>query len=912
MLVGRRNERARIDRFLDELRDARGGTLVLRGEAGIGKTSLLEYAIEHAANIRVLRAVGVESEGSLPFSGLHELIHPLLGLLDELAEPQARALRGALAVEDVPVLNRFSVYAATLGLLLAEAERQPLLCVVDDAHWLDAASVEAMLFAARRLRAERVGMLFSARDPHARVFSAPGVPEMYVGGLEPSDARTLVAANARDRIAQSVIEQLIRVTEGNPLALLEIPAALDDRQRAGLEPLDEPLPVSRRVERAFTVRAASLSPEARSALLLVAASHSHETDEVRYALAAEGIGPNALREAEAEGLLIIGAELRFSHPLARSAIYKAASPSERRSTHRRLAEVTNESDRRAWHLAAATLHPDEEVAAALKHAAETARRRGGVSAEALALERAARLTPDNQARARRLLGAGLAAEAAGWLEVAERLLAEAADLSSDPTLRAEAISKRSYVLFDRGKLGEAYDLAMGEFDRLEESQPKIAAAILVGSGVIHVLHHRLDIEAAASMAERARKLAGYEGRTNLDLCHMLAWTRALLGAVSEAAGFAQSCRDHVDASTVVAVDIATDLIYLEQYTGARDLLEAIVSHNRDVGALEILAYALDQLARVQFRSGDLTRAYLTSLESVQLTEPLGNDVALAASLAWLALLEAALGRDEDSESHATRALGIAATRDDRWNIVRARSALGFAALSSGNVDEAVEWLEPAARMLEEGSLRHPNFFRIDADLIEAEVRLGSKDQAQAHLSRLEQQAQATGSPWANAVAARCRALLASKDDVDDAFLLALALHQRDPSEFERARTQLSFGESLRRRGYRRQAREQLHGALETFERLGSRPWTKRVRSELRATGETLQRRGSKVQEELTPQELQIALSVAEGKTNREVGARLFLSPKTVEFHLSHVYRKLGVRSRAELAGLLAKEQIGGG
>ena len=684
------------------------------------------------------------------------------------------------------------------------------------------------------------------------------------------------------------------LTEGNPLALLEIPRALRTESAQGHAPLDEPLPVHADTERAFFGRAAELSAEARRALVLVAAGDPDEGEAIRRALRLNGEESSALAEAEATGLLE-PRRLHFTHPLARSAVYHSAPHEERRAAHAALGAASTEPDRRAWHLAAAADQPDEAVAALLEGAADAARRRGGVAAEAKALERAARLTPDPQTGARRLYKAALAAEAAGWLAHAETMLCEAIDTLTDCGLRARAVARRSYLLFDRGEFDRAYQIAVEAADR---AHPAEAVILLTESGAIHVLHHRLDIPTAVATAERAWRLAPTPSATAHGLGYVLAWNWALSGRTGEAMSTAQSALHGLDPSTVAAIDLGSALLYMEDYPRAREVLERVVGRMRETYASGTLSYALSQLAKLEMRSGDVARAYELELESQQLTDQLPNDVALADNLAWLALMESVLGRPE-SRAHAERALMIAESRDDRWNAVRARSALGSDALVRGDASEAASWLEPAVAMATRGGVKHPNFLRIDADLIEALARLGRIEEACRYLARLEQQAESTGSAWGRAAAARCRALVSSDADYEPAYDQALEYHDNDPSALERARTALCFGERLRRAGRRTSAREHLRDALDAFQRAGSLPWAERARNELTASGEHLRSRGTTTTP-LTPQEVQIALLVAEGLSNRDMASRLFLSVKTVEFHLTRIYRKLGVHSRSEL------------
>jgi DNA-binding CsgD family transcriptional regulator len=888
MLVGRELECARIDAVLDAARGRRSGALVLRGEAGIGKTALLEYAVAQAGDFRVLRALGVESEAELPFAALQQLLRPVLDAATELPLLQSRALRTAFAIEAGPAPERLTVSVATLSLLAAAAEDGPILCVVDDAHWLDQASSEVVTFAARRVEAEAIALFFAAREPETAHFSAEGVPELRVQGLGGDAARALLVEGPD--LADPVAQRLLELTEGNPLALIEIPRALSMQQRLGQQPFDEPLPIGSVIERAFLERVNALTREAQRSLLLVAAGG--DADSLWPALETAGLGVEAIEEAEDAGLLVRGRSV-FAHPLARSAVYQGVRPAERRAAHAALAEVTADPDRRAWHLAAATEGPDEMVAAALDDAATAARRRGGAAAEARALERAAQLTPDTETRARRLLRAALAAYAAGWDEHSERLHAYVADLTSDPQLRARAIGERAYLLYWRGEFDRAHAIAVREVD----SAPPEEAGVILAPAVT-VLFHRLEIPAALALAQRAWQLAGPAADASGDLC-WLPWMQTLAGRHDEALALLRSSVDRVEPGTTVAIQVGTTLLYLEDYARAREVLESVVKRTREAEAPGILSYALDQLAKLETREANLMQAYALELESLQMAELQGRDVGLAASLVWLDLIESMLGREERG-THAQTALVIAEGRGDAYNVVRARGALGLAALARGDAAEAADWLEPAVEMVTDGGVGNPNWFRLDADLIEALARLGRSEDAEPHLARFEQHAQSTCSLWGRAAAARCRAFLAPDSEMVDAFETALRLQNDDPSTFERARTELCYGERLRRVGQRRAAREQLGSALTTFDRIGAQPWAERAQIELRASGAHLRRRDPTAAEQLTPQELQIALLVAEGLTNRDVAARLFLSPKTIEFHLTRIYRKLEIHSRAEL------------
>lgn len=899
MLVGRHPERARLEALIDEARGGRSATLVVRGEAGIGKTALLDHAVSYAEGATVLRTVGVESEAEVAFSGLHQLVQPVLGRLEELPTPQRDALAVALALEVGAAPDRLAVSIATLAILAAAADDALVLCVMDDAQWLDHASAEALTFAARRVEAEGLVMLFAAREPDSSVFAARGIPELRLAGLAPADARVLLAETVLDLGAAATL-QLIETTRGNPLALLELGRVA---AATGSPSVVDPRPVSAEIQSAFLQRTTGLSDDAREALLLVAAGEPDDPDALWSALERRSLSGASLAEAADAGLLTQDGP-DFCHPLARSAIYQAARPAARRAAHAALAEATARSHRRAWHLAAAADAPDERVAVALEDAASIARGRGGVAAEARALERAARLTPDLRVAPRRLLRAAYAAEAAGWLDFAESLLAEVAETTPDSAIRVEAIARRSYLLFDRGDLDRALVVAT---DGAQAVTPREASFLIAASGHIHTLHHKLDIDAAHAAAERAWTLAGADAGSDLHLAHMLAWTSGLKGQTTEALKLARTSVERADPATVLATDFGTDFLYLEDYARAREVLSRVVERTRSLGALGVLSYAVDQLARCETRLGNLTHAYSLELEALELTEPLGNQVALAATLAWLAQIEAMTGRQESRE-HAERALAIAERRGDRWNVARACLALGSGFLISGRPAEAVGWLDRGVGMIRDGGVRHPNYFRADADLIEALIRDGRPGDAERHLESFEQAAAATQSPWGLAAAARCRAMLAPANDLDAAFGAALRLHEREPSPVELARTQLSYGEFLRRAGERRAARVQLSSALEAMERAGARPWAERAAIELRATGEHVRPRNPAATDQLTAQELQVALLVAEGLTNREVAARLFLSPKTIEYHLGRVFRKLDVASRGALIRKLVTQR----
>ncbi len=911
MLIGRERESARIDEVLEAARNRRSGALVVKGEAGIGKSALLEATIERAGDLRTLRALGVESEVDIAFSGLHELLRPALASLAVLAESQANALRAALALGEDTSGDRLAVYGGTLSLLAAAAEDRPLLCVIDDAQWLDDESAAAITFAARRLDADGVAMLFGVREPEIRSFSSPGLPELRLGALDAPAARELLASRLPEGASALIADQLAEIALGNPLALIELPSRLTPAQLAGDEPLKEPLGAAPSVERGFLGQLERLPPQTRRAVGIVAASDSGDANGLSVALERLDLGLADLGPAEVAGLVAVGSTVAFSHPLARSAIYGAADERERTEAHRALAaaaEAAGEPDRRAWHLAAATRGPDEQVASALVETAESARRRGGVWSEAKALERAARLTGEPRTRARRLVQAGVAAYRAGRLDRAGALLDEAVEGDLEHIEVARARARRAYIDFDRGKLDSALELMVGGARELEQFDARAAAILLTNAAT--VAQHRLDVDLADTLAEEAWALAGEGAEDDAELCHVVSFQRVLTGRVPEGMPVARRCAELVEAAhetEIVVADAASTLLYAGDVNSSRPLFEGAVARSRAAGAISDLGYALHMKAQLEWYSGNLERAYTEAVEAVQIVEALATPQLLDDCLSRLATFEAVLGRDDDSRLHAAHALESALRLGDRRNEVRARSALGLLELARGELEAAVTQLAPAVAALDRGGHRNPNQIRVAPDLVETYVRLGETARAESVLRSLEARAKTTEITWTRAAALRCRGLVAA-DDVaaSGAFERALAIDE--PSAFERARTELCYGERLRRAGHRRDARVRLTAAAEAFDALGAAPFAERARNELRASGLRPRRREPAARDQLTLQELQIARLVAEGKSNRDVAAILFVTPKTVEFHLTRVYRKLGIASRTELVRRMVTQQ----
>jgi DNA-binding CsgD family transcriptional regulator len=917
MLCGRKTECEQIDQLLARACEGRSGTLVIRGEAGIGKSALCGYAAERAAELTVLRASGAPTESELAFSGLADVLRPLLGRLGELPERQATALASALAIGPPAPVARFAICAATLSLLAAAAEEGAILVIVDEAQALDRSSAEALLFAARRLDADGIALLFAVRDGWATVFDRADLPELRLMPLEREAAKTLLLGSADVTIAPHMVEQLLLAAAGNPLALVEIPAALSLEQLAGREPIGEELPTAATVERSFLRQLEPLPDESRTALLVAAASDSAQLDAIVPALGALGLDPQSLEPAEHAALVsVAGGRLEFRHPLLRAAVYRAASSLARRIVHGALADAVTadrEVDRRAWQLAAAAPAQDEAAAEALEEAALAARRRGGYAEAASAFERAGGLGEAGSERARRLREAAADAWLVGRADRARSLLEAALENAADPSVRAGIQHRRAAIDMWQGSPSAAHSLLVAEASLVEGVDPARASKML--SDAAWACFIAAEISTGLETAERACELGARAGGIAETLAKAVLGIALVLSGEAKRAvplfGDYLALLESIESSPSPGLyqPLRPDgqlLLWFEQYDRAREVLTRTIDSARAGSALGALPYALSVLSDLDFRTGNWAAAYAAATEAVGLGDETDQVTTLAFSLGCLARIEAAQGRQDDCRAHSERALAIASPRVGAV-VALAGSGLGLLELGLGRLDAALEQLEPLARRTAEHGLNEPGVIQWAPDLIETYVRLGRDADAQLALEGFDRLARKTERSWALAAAARCRGLSASGDRFEAEFQRALELHARTPTPFERARTELCLGEQLRRARRRAAARAPLRSALQTFERLGAVPWADRARVELAASGETARRRDPHAAEQLTPQELQVALIVARGATNKEAGARLFLSPKTIETHLGRVYRKLNVRSRTELAHLLASE-----
>ena len=900
-LRGRVSECALLDDLVSAIRRGDSRSLVLRGEAGIGKTALLDYLIASASDLTVVRAVGVESDVELGFAGLHQLCAPLLDRLPDLPDPQRRAVEIVFGLSAGPAPDRFFVGLAVLGLFAAAAEQRPLLCVVDDAQWLDQASALTLAFVARRLLAEAVGIVFSAREPGEELRH---LSEMEVRGLRDGDARALLSS-VRFRLDERIRDRILAESRGNPLALLELPRGLTARQLAGGFGLVEAQGLTGRIEESFVRRVEMLSDDTRRLLLVAAAEPVGDPLLVLAASERLGIAVSAV-EAETDGLLALGERVTFRHPLVRSAVYRTATREQRREVHLALAEATDRSadpDRRAWHLATAAAGPNESVAAALEHSAGRAQARGGLAAAAAFLHRAVVLSGDPTQRVRRALAAAQASLHAGSFEDALALLALAEASTPDELQAAHVELLRGQIAFASSLGTRAPPLLLSAAKRLERLDPELAretyldawgAALFAGS-----------LASAGSMVEVCRAAASAPRPTRpLRASDLLLDALATLVTEGRAAAAPLLRR----ATAMLANEASPPqenlrwgwrtllppiLLWDEdswQVISARHLREA-----RDAGALARLPIDLIDWATCVTWCGDFGAAAVTIAEADAITKATGTHMAPYAQL-----LLSALRGQEDASPLIESTIRDAGTGGQGLGVQFAEwvSAILFNGL--GRYDQA---LASAQRAAEEAPLLHVSPWA-STELVEAAVRSGKPDVAAGAVERVVAATASCNTDWGRGVQARCRALVSEGESAERLHREAIERLARTRRRPELARTHLLYGEWLRRENRRVDARDQLRTAHEMLATIGMEAFAERARNELQATGEKVRRRTVQTRDDLTAQERQIARLAADGLSNPEIGARLFLSPRTVEWHLRNVFTKLGIRSRRELADVL--------
>jgi DNA-binding CsgD family transcriptional regulator len=898
-VVGRRAECTQLDRLLEAARTGQSGAVVVRGEAGIGKSALLDYLLARAAGCRVVRAAGVESEMELPFATLHQLCAPVLDRLDRLPAPQAAALATAFGLESGQTPDRFLVALAVLSLLSEVAETQPLVCLVDDAQWLDRVSAQVLGFVARRLAAESVVMIFAVCDP-AETPDLAGLPELAVGPLDDDDARDLLASAVPGRVDESVRKRILAEARGNPLALLELPRAWTPAAFAGGFGLPDTVSVSARLEESFRRRITPLPDDSKRLLLLAAAEPLGDSTLIWAAADGLGIPPTAVHAAQATGVIDIGAQVRFRHPLVRSVVYREASPGDRRHTHAALAAATDAAhhpDRRVWHLAASTSGPDEEIAIELERSASRAQARGGVAAVAAFLPRAVELTQDPSRRADRALAAAQANLQTGAIDRAVRLLDTAEAAATDDFQRARVDLLRGHAtmaVFGADGPG----LLLQAAKRLEPFSIVLAReTYLIGWGAAVVAGQE---EVGMAICRAVKELPHADSPGPLELLVDGVTRLTTDGPAAAIPTLRRAARSAVDLpvedvmrwgwAAVAASNAAWDE-ELERKT-----LERHIQLLRDVGALARLPVLLSALGVATAWSGDLAGAAALLEESQTVATATGSPIAPYAALRIAALR----GSERDAAAMISSVIEQAA---EVGQGLVARQAHGAAAVlynGLGRYEEA----ESAARVAVSNRLDHPSAMLGLPELVEAATRAGNIALARDALERLAQMTGPCGTDYPLGIEARCRALVSDGAAADLLYREAVDRLRRTAVRTELARAHLLFGEGLRREGRRVDAREQLRAAFDLFQAIGMEAFGERARRELLATGETVRKRNVETQDQLTPQELQIARLASDGRTNPEIGAQLFLSRRTIEWHLRKVFDKLEIRSRRELPGAL--------
>jgi len=905
LLQGRADECRVLDGLLASVRAGRSAALVLRGDPGIGKTALLDYVCDRASGCRVARSAGAEAEMELPFAGLQQLCHPILDGLERLPAPQRDALATSFGLSVGTPPDRFLVGLAVLTLLAEVGAGRPLICLVDDAQWLDRASAQALAFAARRLLAESVALVFAVRT-ESECADLRGLPEFLVGGLSDTDARALLGNALSARLDERVRDRIVAETHGNPLALLELPRALTPAELAGGFGEPDGPALSRRIEESFRQRLATLPPGTQQLLLIAAAEPAGDPRLVWRAAASLGLEVAPPRPIDTAGLLELSDPVRFRHPLVRSAVYRSAPPDERRRIHAALADATDpeeDPDRRAWHRAHAASGPDETVAADLERSADRAQRRGGVAAAAAFLEHAAELTPDPAARGARALAAAQAKLEAAAPEAAYELLATAERCALDELQRARVERLRAQISFAQRRGSDAPPLLIAAAQRLAPLDPELARETYLEAMAAAVFAGRLgrgrgapEVAEAARAAPpasdpprpldllldglTARFTEGYAAGVPALRLALQAFARGDASDPSDARWLWLACR--------VAPDLWDDESWVR--VASRQLELA-----RQAGALTILPIAAHYRAGVHIHAGELKEADALVDEADAISEATG-----IAALSSSALVSAAWRGDEPTVLELIRT-GVEDARQRGEGRALTLGAYACAVLynASGRSD--------AARAAAERACEHDDLGLLGwglTELIEAATRSLAPEVAAHALSRLAELTSVSSSGWALGIEARSRALVSEGVAAETLYREAIERLGRSRIAIHLARAHLLYGEWLRRERRRADARDQLRTAHELAVAMGLQRFADRAAQELLATGETARRRTVETRDRLTAQETQIARLAREGLSNPEIGARLFISPHTVKYHLRKVFAKLEINSRTELDTML--------
>jgi DNA-binding CsgD family transcriptional regulator/tetratricopeptide (TPR) repeat protein len=904
MLRGRSAECAVLDGMLEAVRDGSGRALVLRGEAGVGKTALLRYAVESAAEMRVGRAVGVESETELPFASLHQLCAPMLDRVEELPAPQRTALRIAFGLSAGAAPDRFLVGLAVLTLISEFAEERPLLCLVDDAQWLDQASAQTLAFVARRLRMEPVGLVFAIREDAPEL---QGLPGLEVRGLRDGDARALLRSAVPFRLDERVLDLIVAETRGNPLALLELPRGLNAAQLAGGFGLLGGHALPGRIEESYLRRLEALPGETRLLMLVAAAEPVGDPLLVWAAAERLGVDGSALAAATSDGLLTLDERARFSHPLVRSAAYRSASPEARSAVHLALAAVTDrdvDPDRRAWHFAAATTAPDEDVALELERSAGRARARGGLAAAAAFLQRSVALTRVPARRTDRALAGAAASLHAGSFATAVGLVGAAEAGSPDPLQSARAELLRAQVAFASNIGSDAPPLLLKAAARLERLDVPLARETYLDAWGAALFAGRLAGGGGLVEVSRAARAAPppphpprpsdllLDGLASLVIEGRAAAAPMLRQATSAFAS--ETARAEEDFRWGWLTTVPANVLWDAESWHAINARQLDLA--RDAGALARLPIDLTALAVLGAWSGDFAVAAQAIAEAAVVTEATETPLAPYGAM----LLAALQGQEMEASALITATIRDATVGGQGIGVQYARWAASILFNGLGRYDDALASAREASEEAPELFLSH----WVLPELVESSVRSGNAEVGADVLARLTDGAEVAGTDWGLGVALRSRALLSEGVEAESAYRDAIDHLARTRLRPELARAHLLYGEWLRRENRRAQARAELRTAHHMLLVIGMEAFAERARIELVATGEKVRRRTVETRDQLTPQESQIARLARDGLSNPEIGARLFLSPRTVEWHLHKVFAKLGIGSRKELQDAL--------
>jgi DNA-binding CsgD family transcriptional regulator len=907
MLRGRGQQCGTLDGLLADVRAGRSRALVIRGEPGIGKTALLGHAAQTAPDFQVARAEGVESEMELPFAALHQLCARMLDRLGRLPGPQRDALGVAFGLRAGGAPDRFHVGLAALGLLSDVATGRPLLCLIDDAQWLDQASAQALAFVARRLDAESVAMLFGTRDPGPGGDLA-GLPELVLAGMSDADARALLASVLPGRLDERVRDRIIAESGGNPLALLELPHGVTAAELAGGFGLPAAGPLAGKIEQSFLWRITPLPQVTRRLLLLAAAEPTGDPALLWRAAGGLGISAeDAAAPAEADGLLTVGARVTFRHPLVRSAVYHAAPAADRRRAHLAIAEATDpgtDPDRRAWHRAQAAAGPNESIAAELERSASRAQARGGLAAAAAFLERAATLTLESARRAERALAAAEAKYQAGAFDAALRLAATAESGPLDEFQRARVDLLRGQIAFASSHGSDAPPLLLKAARQFEPLDVQLARKTYLEALSAALFAGRLALGGGVrEVAAAARAAPPPQPAHAPDLL-----LEGLALVITEGYPAAvPMLKQAVSAFCSVDVSGEEGLRWLWQACHGAGLLWNYGSWNllsarrvelaRDVGALTALAAALSTRAGVHLFAGEFAMAASLVAEVESVTEAMGSSIAPYAALALAALA----GREAEAFELIEAATKDAERRGEGQGLSFVQWATAVLCNSLGRYEEALA----AAQQASEDSPADLFANWAVAELIEAATRSGVPELAADAVQRLSATARASATDWALGVEARSRAVVSEGENAENLYREAIDRLGRTRLRLELARAHLLYGEWLRRENRRIDAREQLRTAHQMLASMGADGFAERAARELWATGERVRKRTADAPAKLTARETQIAWLASDGHSNPQIAAQLFMSPRTVEYHLHKVFTKLDISSRNQLHGVLA-------